>query len=85
MARLSALAQLVFEGDLENRLREHMDLAEPQVDPLDPVSEGFTRGAMGSMGSRGLQSRNSDAGLEEERERINSPVMQSFLDQTTVT
>lgn len=40
---------------------------------------GWARPAYGSTGAQPLKERNSQAGLDKERETLNSPIMQSFL------
>ena len=44
---------------------------------------GWARPAYGSTGSVGLKERNSEAGLDKEKETLNSPIMQSFLRKPT--
>jgi hypothetical protein len=45
-----------------------------------PPTGGVTRGSMGVMGSRVLQSRNPDAQMDRERRRLlQSPVMEAFV------
>jgi len=51
----------------------------PRASSRQRVNRGFTRGAMGSMGSKGLQTRNSQAGLNKERETMDSPIFQAFV------
>lgn len=72
MAQLSALARLVKRNAFEE-----FDTEGPG--PRSPTKKGFTRGTMGATGSRGLQHRNPDAQEDEEREMMQSPVMEAFL------
>ena len=44
---------------------------------------GWARPAYGSTGANPLKERNSEAGLNKEKEVLNSPIMQSFLRKPT--
>ena len=51
----------------------------PRGSARQRVNRGFTRGMQGSMGSKTLQRRNSQAGLDKERETMDSPIFQAFV------
>ena len=51
----------------------------PRDSARQRVNRGFTRGMQGSMGSKPLQRRNSQAGLDKEPDTMNSPIFQAFV------
>ena len=44
-----------------------------------PALPGQTRGAMGALGSKLMQNRNSQAGAQKEMKELNSPIFAAFL------
>lgn len=70
MPGLSVLARLMKQGRFEE-----FETGEggPRVSPVMPAQRGFTRGSMGSTGVRSPgapQTRNSEAGIQEDRMTI---------------
>lgn len=45
--------------------------------------EGWSRGMKGQMGQKLFKGRNASAGLNKEREVLQSPIMKSFMEQNT--
>jgi hypothetical protein len=53
--------------------------SNPRPSARVPSQPGFARGATGSLGSQPFRSRNPNAGIDKERQKImESPVMQAF-------
>jgi len=79
---LSVLARLLRAGRFEE-----FETGDPgtRTSPRQPALKGRTRGASGARGvvSPGNpQTRNPDAQENEERQMLNSPIMQAFLGRT---
>lgn len=77
---LSVLARLLRQGRFEEF---ETGLEGTRDSPLMPAKRGFTRGSLGSTGAEGISSRNPDAQEDQERQMIQSPIMQAFLGRTT--
>jgi hypothetical protein len=77
---LSVLARLIRKGTFAEF---QQGVAAARVDPKMPALPGFTRGTLGSTGSRfGPKTRNSDAQDDQDRQMIGSPIMRAFLQRT---
>lgn len=50
----------------------------------EPAAGGYARGAMGTMGSRTFQGRDSDAGSRKDHEMMNSPVFKAFMNKQLI-
>lgn len=79
---LSVLARLMRQGRFEE-----FETGETgrRTSPRNPALRGRTRGSSGARGvaSPGNpQTRNPDAQIDEERQMLNSPIMQAFLGRT---
>lgn len=75
---LSALARLARKQAFQEF---DEGIEKPRTDPLPTAPEGFARGSLGAQGSKTLERRDSDAGEEEDRETLQSPIMGAFMNR----
>lgn len=76
---LSTYARLIHKGAFEEF---EEGLEGPRYSALPTAKPGFTRGTLGSTGVRSPgapQTRNPDAQEDEERQMVQSSIMQTFM------
>jgi hypothetical protein len=78
MGQLSALVSM-FEKSQGARHQSGRPGARTSAHP--PAIPGFARGTAGVMGSKLLQTRNSDAGQDKELQKLQDPIFQAYMAQ----
>jgi len=72
---LSTLARLMRQNAFQDF---NTGEAGPRSSPASPALPGFARGSLGTSGSVPFQSRNVNAGEQQERNTLSGPIGQAF-------